>query len=127
VFYELPPTPQTLGLLPPSIRSVINTRHKIKVRVTTDNSVKDRPNPPVLAQIIKHRIADLNVFSPRTSFDWRISVSLEMNWAGDVDSLEAMAQSNTGDASGRDKDRMSYKHLSYQVDLTQVKPIGVSS
>lgn len=47
---------------------------KRKVRVTRDQ--KD-PNK-VLRVVEKTRIADMNIFSPKRLFDWRVSVSVEM-------------------------------------------------
>ncbi|ODM23305.1 hypothetical protein SI65_00894 [Aspergillus cristatus] len=110
-FYEVPPSE-----LPPLIRQNLNPRHKPRVRVTTDQRTGE-----ILAKIVKIRIADLNVFSPRTCVDYRISVNLEMNYDGDVSHLPVVdTNSDGGKARDRNKDRMSYRHLAYQVDLTQV-------
>ncbi|EGD94187.1 hypothetical protein TESG_01711 [Trichophyton tonsurans CBS 112818] len=55
---------------------------------------------------------------PRTCLDWRISVNLEMNYDGDLSKLQQTSDwKRSGD---RNKDRMSYRHLAYQIDLTQV-------
>ncbi|KAJ5090613.1 hypothetical protein N7532_009297 [Penicillium argentinense] len=114
-FYEVSPDE-----LPPVIRSNLNPRHKPKVRVTTDQRTGE-----VLAKIVKCRIADMDVYSPRTPFDWRVSVNLEMEYPGDISSLSPvdMRQGGRGE---RNKDRMSYRHLAYQVDLTQVARAEVS-
>ncbi|OJD11974.1 hypothetical protein AJ78_07357 [Emergomyces pasteurianus Ep9510] len=117
-FYEI-----SSSSLPPIIQHHLNPRHKPKVRVTTDQRTG-----AVLARIIKCRIADLDVYSPRTCLDWRISVNLEMNYEGDIGelSLPADPTSLVGTGAGaprggaRSKDRMSYRHLAYQIDLTQV-------
>ncbi|KAG0153178.1 hypothetical protein PDIDSM_5028 [Penicillium digitatum] len=102
--------------LPPVIRQNLNPRHKPKVRVTTDERTGE-----ILAKIVKCRVADLDVCSPRTTVDWRVSVNLEMDYTGDVSHLPvidpAVIKGGRGD---RIKDRMSYRHLAYQVDLTQV-------
>lgn len=103
----------------------MHQRFKTKVRVTTDQR-----SGRVLNKIIKARIADCNVYSPMTRFDWRVSVNVEMPWAGDVEGLVAMpgADVNGAGAGGGDgvrlKDRMSYRHLAYQIDLTQVTDVG---
>lgn len=47
---------------------------KRKVRVTRDQ--KDKSKPPIAVE--KVRVADMNIFSPKRLFDWRVSVSLEM-------------------------------------------------
>ncbi|KAI2084469.1 hypothetical protein LOZ36_004802 [Ophidiomyces ophidiicola] len=117
-FYEISP-----AALPPLVQHHLNPRHKPKVRVTTDQRTGE-----ILARIIKCRIADMDVHSPRTNLDWRISVNLEMNFDGDASELIPIA--GMGDApvpaaggkrtGSRNKDRMSYRHLAYQIDLTQV-------
>ncbi|KAI9674872.1 MAG: mRNA-capping enzyme subunit beta [Trizodia sp. TS-e1964] len=107
-FYELPSS--EFITLPPSIRARLGAHPKIKVRVTTDQRTGK-----TLAKIIKARVADLDVYSPRTAFDWRVSINLEMTYTG---SIEGLLQ--VGEKSDRNKDRMSYRHLAYQIDLTQV-------
>lgn len=118
-FYDLPPS--HLPSIPLSIRPYINPRHRMRVRVTTDQKTGEK-----LAQIIKIRIADLDIYSPRTAFDWRLSVNLEMSYDGDVSNLTEVVEN--GRRSERNKDRMTYKHLAYQIDLTQVtmQPDAVS-
>lgn len=107
-FYEVSPSD-----LPPIIRQNLNPRHKPRVRVTVDQRTGE-----VLAKIVKCRVADLDIYSPRTCVDWRVSVNLEMSYDGDISHLTP-ADTGRG-ASDRNKDRMSYRHLAYQVDLTQV-------
>lgn len=123
-FYELPPA--QLHTLPKVLKEhVLHQRFKTKVRVTTDQRTGR-----VLNKIIKARIADCNVYSPMTRFDWRVSVNVEMPWKGDVEGLVAMpgADVNGAGAGGGDgvrlKDRMSYRHLAYQIDLTQVTDVS---
>ncbi|KAB8337035.1 hypothetical protein FH972_021339 [Carpinus fangiana] len=110
VFYELPDS--EISLLPPVIQTRIrgNRARKPKMRVT-----KDQKTGAVLAKIVKVKIQDMHVFDPRTDFDWRISVNAEMNWDGDIAQLTPAPNSHD-----RRKDRMSYKHLAFQIDLTQV-------
>lgn len=117
-FYEIQPAE-----LPPIIRQNLNPRHKPKVRVTTDQRTGE-----VLAKIVKCRVADLDVCSPRTTVDWRVSVNLEMEYTGDISNLPVIDPAVTkGGRGDRNKDRMSYRHLAYQVDLTQVAKNDVSS
>ncbi|KGO45143.1 hypothetical protein PEX1_068110 [Penicillium expansum] len=102
--------------LPPVIRQNLNPRHKPRVRVTTDERTGE-----ILAKIVKCRVADVDVCSPRTTVDWRVSVNLEMEYTGDVSNLPVIdAAVIKGGRGDRIKDRMSYSHLAYQVDLTQV-------
>ncbi|EEA21916.1 mRNA-capping enzyme subunit beta [Talaromyces marneffei ATCC 18224] len=109
-FYEVPPSE-----LPPLIQNYLNPRHKPKVRVTTDQKTGE-----ILAKIIKCRLADLDVYSPRTNVDWRISVNLEMNYDRDVHNFPIAGGGSQKPGGERIKDRMSYRHLAYQIDLTQV-------
>ncbi|BGP20741.1 hypothetical protein JCM10213_001014 [Rhodosporidiobolus nylandii] len=76
-----------------------------KVRVTTDQ--KDRSKVKAVEKI---RVADMNIFSPKRMFDWRVSVSLE-NPAPIPDAPPTHT---------RFKDRISYTHQLFTVDLTQV-------
>lgn len=57
-FHDVPPAPR---------------QSRRKVRVTRDQ--KDRNK---VSAVEKVRVADMNVFSPKRRFDWRVSVSLEM-------------------------------------------------
>ncbi|KAF3938813.1 hypothetical protein ABW19_dt0204309 [Dactylella cylindrospora] len=112
-FYEVPV--EAIPLLPPSISRVPNYRHRLKLRITTDQKTGK-----VLNKIIKARIADLNVYSPKTAFDWRISINMEMPWHGDVEGLMPHGGGVQGGSGERNKDRLSYQHLCFSVDLTQV-------
>jgi hypothetical protein len=115
-FYELPQ--DQYDILPRTIRETLNPRHSVRVRVTTDQKTGK-----VLKKIIKTRIADLNVYSPLTAFDWRISVNMEMPYTRDHERLSpAGGGANHGDGD-RNKDRLSYRHIIYQVDLTQVTDV----
>ncbi|KAL1966429.1 hypothetical protein VTN77DRAFT_4571 [Rasamsonia byssochlamydoides] len=111
-FYEI-----STNELPPIVQHNLHPRHKPRVRVTTDQRTGE-----VVSKIVKCRIADLDVYSPRTHVDWRISVNLEMNYDGDVRHLQIADSIGARGRSGgeRNKDRMSYRHLAYQIDLTQV-------
>jgi len=97
--------------LPPSILHWMNPRHKPRVRRTIDEETRQ-----VKAQIIKSRIADLEVYNPQSDFDYRVSISIESPWEGDPNWLSEMGEENRD----RQKDRMSYRHMAYQIDLTQV-------
>jgi len=58
----------------------------------------------------KIRLGDLNIYSPRRAVDWRVSVNLEVPVQHPVGSASHM----------RKKDRMSYAHEEFVIDLTQV-------
>jgi len=79
-----------------------------KVRLTTDSKTGE-----VKECIQKIRLADLNIYSPKRKLDWRVSVNTEM---------PAPVPTNGAPYSTRRKDRMTYTHQSFKVDLTQVTP-----
>jgi hypothetical protein len=114
-FFEL--TLDGIAHLPPSITQWSDKRRKKtpRVRITTDLKTNTKK-----AQIIKSRIADLEIYNPQCAFDFRISISIESPWDGQMDHLIPI-----GDGSNdRMKDRMSYRHGAYQIDLTQISYHG---
>ena len=117
-FYKLPPW--EVDKLPHAVQVLLKTSSKNfhqrdpKVRVTRNQKTGE-----VTAQIIKHRLKDLHVYCPRSIFDYRVSVSLELNWEGDASSLPRDTE-----APDRIKNRMSYKLAFCQIDLTQVTNSG---
>lgn len=114
-FFELPS--HLRQQLPPCVETLIPSHHSIKVRVSYDEKTKD-----VLAKIVKARVADLDIFMPRGPLDLRISVNLEMAWETSVAELERLAVVKKRETMpDRNKDRLSYQHGPYQIDLTQVK------
>ena len=117
-FYDL--SQKGILELPKSIRDHFG-RAKPKVRVTTNSKTGE-----AIAQIIKVRVADMDIYSPQTLFDWRISVNVEMKIEGDFRQLIEPGDAGRSNHD-RNKDRLSYKHLQYQIDLTQVTPADVSS
>ncbi|KAL9619226.1 MAG: hypothetical protein Q9160_006161 [Pyrenula sp. 1 TL-2023] len=111
-FHEL--TKDGIENLPPAIRNYVNPRHRPRVRITTDMETNE-----ITAKIIKSRLVDFDIFSPRTQFDYRISISVESPWNGSEDWLIPVNEAE-GRRGERQKDRVSYRHLAYQIDLTQV-------
>lgn len=110
-FFEL--TEEGRNNIPPSVRDWIFSkpnRKDIKVRRTIDKETGQQSRT-----IIKTRIEDMDIVSPRTDFDFRISLSIESDcteWLNDA-WLKPIVY-------GRNKDRLSYRHMMYQIDLTQV-------
>ncbi|GLB38204.1 putative mRNA triphosphatase CET1 [Lyophyllum shimeji] len=76
-----------------------------KVRVT-----RDEKTGTVTECMRKIRLGDLNIYSPRRAADWRVSVSLEVPVSHPLGSP----------THTRRKDRMSYAHEEFIIDLTQV-------
>ncbi|GAA5838057.1 hypothetical protein JCM5353_003382 [Sporobolomyces roseus] len=83
---------------------------KRKIRVTRDEKKKDQSTSSWKA-VEKVRVADMNVYSPKRLFDWRVSISLEN---------PVMEHPSTPPTHSRRKDRISYSHQLYTIDLTQV-------
>ncbi|KAL9008568.1 MAG: hypothetical protein Q9173_006319 [Seirophora scorigena] len=119
-FYDL--SQHVLSTLPPSVQNYLDRRNKPKVRITTNQKTGQ-----VTAKIIKVRISDIEIYSPQTPFDWRVSISLEVNYDGDLKELAEPTEGRGGTRPDRNKDRVSYKHSHYQIDLTQVKSAEGSS
>ncbi|KAK4034320.1 CYTH-like domain-containing protein [Parachaetomium inaequale] len=115
-FFELPASVRDRSLPVCVAKPIAAKGHGVKVRVSYDQKTNK-----VIGKIVKARIADLSLHFPDLPLDCRISVNLEMDWDGSVEELEKMAA-----ATGRPpipprmKDRLSYKHGCYQIDLTQV-------
>ncbi|KAH7166312.1 putative mRNA capping nucleoside-triphosphatase [Dactylonectria macrodidyma] len=112
-FFDLPTDLQ--GRLPGCMRARFGSRKNVRVRVTYDQKTRE-----VLGKIIKARVADINLHMPTCPMDCRISINLEMDWDGGVDELEQFATSQVERQPDRNKDRLSYTHGHYQIDLTQV-------
>ncbi|KAG8685303.1 mRNA-capping enzyme subunit beta [Ceratobasidium sp. 395] len=79
--------------------------HGEKTRVT-----RDEKTGKVTACVRKRRIANLDIHSPKQGVDWRISINLE----------EPAPTPNGQPAHTRRKDRISYTHQAFKIDLTQV-------
>ncbi|KAF5360375.1 hypothetical protein D9756_004919 [Leucocoprinus leucothites] len=76
-----------------------------KIRVT-----KDEKTNQMVECIHKIRLGDLNIYSPKHHGDWRVSVNVEVP-----------KQHPIGTAlNTRKKDRLSYSHEEFIIDLTQV-------
>lgn len=117
-FFELPQ--ELHGHLPGCVRSRLGSRSRnVRVRVSYDQKSRE-----VIGKIIKARVADINLHMPTCPMDCRISINLEMNWDGPVEELEQHAASQAERQPDRNKDRLSYTHGHYQIDLTQVTQIS---
>jgi hypothetical protein len=82
-------------------------RGSARIRVTTDQK-----DGKILDVVEKIRVANLNVFCPKLSLDYRISVNIEK---------PAEFSQGSQPSFERNKDRLSYSHQIFKVDLTQVK------
>ena len=79
-----------------------------KLRVSRDTNTGAH-----LRTVIKMQVAELNIISPGTGFDWRLSINQEIPMPEPKLPESALKLQ-------RVKNRMVYKHSNYQVDLTQV-------
>ncbi|KAJ7095982.1 CYTH-like domain-containing protein [Mycena belliarum] len=82
-----------------------NPHDKDKIRVT-----RNEKTGTVLECMRKIRLGDLNIFSPKRAADWRVSVNLEVPVSHPVGTP----------THTRKKDRLSYSHEEFSIDLTQV-------
>ncbi|KAK0363916.1 hypothetical protein LTR91_014055 [Friedmanniomyces endolithicus] len=106
--------------LPPAFRRHASEKRKeLKLRTTTNLATGE-----VEARIVKSKMADLHIFNPAGDYDCRISLNLEANMnlphlAPYTDLFDEWAPGERA-SPDRMKDRMSYKHLVYRIDLTMV-------
>ncbi|KAI1823306.1 CYTH-like domain-containing protein [Xylaria intraflava] len=112
-FFELPahlrqrlPTP-IVNLLPPNA--------PLKARITYDQMTGK-----VVAKIVKARVADFHIHMAHMPLDCRISINVEWDWDGPPQEIEQSQVANKDRQFDRNKDRLSYTHGFYQIDLTQV-------
>lgn len=86
------------------IDSFYGTDRDGRVRVTRDEKTNE------VESVRKIKLANLEIYSPKRQADWRVTVS-----------LECPVQHPVGQAMHtRRKDRLSYKHEEFSIDLTQV-------
>lgn len=116
MFYDLDQA--GFELLVPAMREIIaRQQHRQRIRVT-----RDMKTGQVIRKIIKVRIANLEISSPLTEWDYRIGINIEIEFPGPVEPLTPVIDRDRNlEDMERKKDRMSYSWLSaYQIDLTQV-------
>ncbi|KAK0946989.1 hypothetical protein LTR29_001572 [Friedmanniomyces endolithicus] len=106
--------------LPPAFRRHAGEKRKdLKLRTTTNLATGE-----VEARIVKSKMADLHIFNPAGDYDCRISLNLEanMNLPHLAPYTDLFGEWAPGERASPDrmKDRMSYKHLVYRIDLTMV-------
>uniref|UniRef100_D8PXD9 mRNA-capping enzyme subunit beta n=1 Tax=Schizophyllum commune (strain H4-8 / FGSC 9210) TaxID=578458 RepID=D8PXD9_SCHCM len=77
-----------------------------KIRVTRDEKADNR----VVECVRKIKLANLEIYCPKWPVDWRVTVSLEC----------PVPLPDEPAVHTRRKDRLSYKHEEFSVDLTQV-------
>ena len=78
-----------------------------RIRVSVDEKTQD-----IVACLVKKKLVHRHIYCPRSEFDVRISVNMEIS----------MPKPSMGgkELLSRRKDRVSYSHQHVQVDLTQV-------
>lgn len=80
-----------------------------RVRIT-----RDKATQKLLACVVKRRVVNLDIYCPRSRFDWRLSINLEV-------SADPSLAGDGPPEFTRQKDRISYRVHFYQIDLTMVK------
>ena len=127
-FYALSPYGQEA--LPSSLQRRQN--REPRVRITIDEDPKKEPharNRP--RRIVKVPINNLHIFNPHWNYDCRISINLEVNLdRPDLDPDALISQDPKQQQFrevDRKKDRVSYKHLAYSIDLTKVEREGLGA
>lgn len=75
---------------------------------------------------MKVNIGHLQLFNPASNYDCRISINLEVNLdRPGLDVASLIVDDQQGREVDRVKDRVSYKHLAYSIDLTRVDRQGL--
>ncbi|KAI4721897.1 mRNA triphosphatase CET1 [Aureobasidium sp. EXF-10727] len=109
-----------LDALPRSALNYLDPNRQPRLRT----SVNERAPPgtdPVIARIVKIRLADLDISCPMSPFDCRISINIEVDMHRPGIDPKAIVDGGETKFGERKKDRLSYTHSVYSVDLTQVK------
>lgn len=112
--YEAPD--DFLASLPPNITALASRFHhrRPRVRVT-----RDTRTGKVKEMISKFTVAHLEAFCPQDVLDYRVTVNFECAYRGPLDALRELGGPDAN-AHAREKDRLSYSHQCFSVDLTQV-------
>ena len=109
--------------IPSALKRYMHAKKEPRLRVTYDtkeNRVTDR--------LVKLKVADLHIFNP-TCQDCRITINVELNFNRpdiDPEALIAPPEPQRPSEPSRRKDRLSYKHLAYTVDLTRIDTEGMN-
>lgn len=110
----------------------------LKLRTTINNETNQ-----VTARIVKSHVADIHIYNPNYDYDCRITINLEANLnRPDLAPFENLVETSPSAASDstqptfkrdlhnlipdRKKDRLSYSHLAYSIDLTRVDVRGIA-
>jgi len=91
------------------VDSFYATGDREKIRVT-----RNEKTGQVLATVKKVRLGNLDIYSPKQAADWRVSVNIEVPVPHPLGSA----------THTRRKDRISYSHEEFSIDLTQVQSYG---
>jgi len=92
-----------------------------KVRVTRNEKTNQ-----VVECVRKVRLGDLNIYSPKRAADWRVSVNVELPGAFlcyaciCLSNIQKVSHPIGSASMTRRKDRLSYSHEEFSIDLTQV-------
>lgn len=117
-------SPAGIAALPPIVQQR-NHLHGRELRLRTSRNSKDNT---IIARIIKVPLGDLHIANPLDPYDCRISINLEVNLDRPDLNPDDLIEPPTHDRPAppeRKKDRLSYKHLAYSIDLTKVESAGV--
>lgn len=116
--------------LPPSFKKIPSRQGRdLRLRTTTNEKGQ------VTARIVKSHVADMHIFNPQYDYDCRITINLEANMnrpeLAPFEDLVAPisdlgASYKREQPPDRKKDRLSYTHLAYSIDLTRVDVPGLT-
>ncbi|KAI9296080.1 mRNA triphosphatase CET1 [Neoconidiobolus thromboides FSU 785] len=85
-----------------------NEKNGNKVRVTINTKTNEIVENGIITKV---KLDQLDIFSPQTRMDFRVSINEE----------KKVSKPTTSPEHEREKDRLSYRHELFRIDLTQVK------
>lgn len=118
-------SPAGFSALPRAFQQRTHRHRDLKLRTSTDAT-----SGQVTARIVKIDVAHLHIFNPQGDYDARISLNLEAHLLHSPLHLKELTIEPTAEKPAppeRKKDRLSYKHLAYSVDLTRVDVQGLNA
>jgi len=108
----------------PEVARTKPRKHELRLRTTRDSRTGQ-----VLARIVKIPLGNIHIYNPNELYDCRISMNLEVSLDRPDLDFEALVKAPSEEKEllpSRKKDRLSYKHLCYSVDLTKVEVSGLA-
>ncbi|KAM0717717.1 hypothetical protein Q7P37_007569 [Cladosporium fusiforme] len=109
-----------------SLPRALQQRNALAGRELRLRTSRNSKTGAVLAHIIKVPLGNLHIANPLDPYDCRISINLEVNLDQPGLHPDDLIEHERAPPPERRKDRLSYKHLAYSIDLTRIDSAGVA-